>query len=327
MRKPHLRLAVISDCNLACVYCKAGGEGVLCKEVMHKDEIINTLRIAGKVGYSYLKVTGGEPLLREEVYHDLFDIISTVVNERIFTEVGMVTNGVLLKKYSDEVVKSGIGSLTVSLDTANKDSFRFITGGDYLFDVIDGIKSVRSKGMKVTINAVISSLNISEVPALIDLAKSLKVDLKLIDYVEFCSENGSDEKKQFHYVTFDSIYDYMEKISDVPKEMVYPYGGLGTPMSVYALDKQCKLYIKDATVGTNYNEGCKKCDYYPCQDALISMRITADAQLKKCLIRDDNLVSFLGDLRCAKMDKVEQKIKESWSELITAEYYPAKWRK
>ena len=75
MRKPHLRLAVMNNCNLSCIYCRAGGEGVICNEVMSKDEIMKALRIAGKAGYSYLKVTGGEPLLREEIYHDLFVLL------------------------------------------------------------------------------------------------------------------------------------------------------------------------------------------------------------------------------------------------------------
>ena len=246
MRKPHLRLAVMNDCNLACIYCRAGGEGVVCKEVMSKDEIIKTLRIASKAGYSYLKITGGEPLLREEVYHDLFDIISIIVQEHIFTEIGMVTNGVLLQKYAKEIMNSGINSLTVSLDTANEDLFTYITQGDCFNIVVDGIKTIKSLGMKVNINAVISNLNIDGVPALIDLAKSLGVDIKLIDYVDFDSM-ADEQTKILYYVPFDQIYDYMEKTTYVSKAMEFPYGGLGTPMTVYTLSQDCKVYIKDAT--------------------------------------------------------------------------------
>lgn len=327
MRKPHLRLAVMNDCNLSCIYCRAGGEGVICNEVMSKDEIMKALRIAGQAGYSYLKVTGGEPLLREEIYQDLFDIISSVAKEKLFAGIGMVTNGLLLKKYAEKTVNSGIDSLTVSLDTADKDLYKFITGGDCFCEVIDGIKAVKSMGMKVNINAVISNLNIDGVPALIDLAKTLGVDLKLIDYVEFGSTTDGNETKQLHYVPFDRIYNYLEEnFTDISKEMEFPYGGLGTPMAVYTFSDECKLYIKDATVGTNYNEGCKQCDNYPCQDALISMRITADGQLKKCLIRDDNLVPFLDDIRCGRMEEVERKISSSWGELIDTEYCPGIWR-
>lgn len=325
MRKPHLRLAIVNECNLSCIYCRAGGEGTVCKEVMNKEEIMAALRLAGKAGYSYLKITGGEPLLREEMYHDLFEIISEIVKERIFEGIGMVTNGVLLQKYAKEIVDSGLDSLTVSLDTSDAKEFAYITGRDCFEAVVSGIKTLKSMGMKINVNAVVSNVNIDSIPKLIELAKTIGIDLKLIDYVDFCDElEENNVGVRLKYVPFDNIYKYLES-ECIRKETELPYGGLGTPMMVYVLHDECKIYIKDATVGTNYNEECKKCNNYPCQDALISMRITADGQLKKCLIRDDNLVPFLDDIRCGRMKEAEDKFNNSWKELVSAEYCSKKW--
>lgn len=325
MRKPHLRLVIVNECNLSCIYCRAGGEGTVCEEVMNKEEILTALRLAAKAGYSYLKITGGEPLLREEIFHDLFYIISEIAEEKIFKKIGMVTNGVLLQKYANEILNSGLDSLTVSLDTSDDKEFKHITGRDCFKDVVDGIRTLKSMGMKININAVVSSINIESIPNLINLAKAIGVDLKLIDYVDFYDKSEDDVAvSRLKYISFDNIYKHLER-ECIKKEIELPYGGLGTPMTVYILNEKCKIYIKDATIGTNYNENCEKCKYYPCQDALISMRITADGQLKKCLIRDDNLVPFLDDIRCGRVKDAEDKFVNSWNELVATEYYSGKW--
>ena len=279
MRKPHLRLAIVNECNMACIYCREGGEGIKCKDVMSKEEIFKILNIASEMGFSYLKITGGEPLIREERYHDLFDIISYASKRKLFLGIGMVTNGLLLGKYIENIMSCGLNSLTVSLDAANAKLFESITGNARFDEIVRNIKTLKEKGMKININTVVSSININDIPNLIKLVNEIGVDLKLIDYVEF-EENR--EKNTLKYVPFTSVYDYLDSLEiNDEKRLEFPYGGLGTPMSVYSLSKESAVYIKDATEGTNYSEECKNCKNYPCQDALISIRITADGQLKK----------------------------------------------
>ena len=322
-RKPHLRLAITDACNLSCLYCRPGGEGKHADYIMNYDEIMMSLKCASKAGFRHLKITGGEPLLREKQQHDLFKIISQIKNEGLFEKLEMVTNGVFLKEYSSALASSGLDGLTVSLDVANKDMFFNLTKHNEYEKIIDGINEFKRYGIPINFNAVISSYNIHNVNDLISLSYDLGIDLKLIDYVNF-EQEGFNLGSDIEYVCFDKIYGYLRTLQH-QEYVLYPNGGLGTPMSVFELDNGVKIIVKDATVGTNYNDECKSCKYYPCQDALISIRITSDGYLKKCLLRDDNLLSIIDELQDKNYDKVMVKFKRLFDSLEESNYYPNLW--
>jgi molybdenum cofactor biosynthesis enzyme MoaA len=320
-KKPHLRIAVTPDCNFSCLYCRDGGEGILTNEIMSASEMLKVLEISSQVGFKHLKITGGEPLLREKKMKDVIPLIKEVVKNKYFDDIQMVTNGSLLNSYVEDLINSGLNSLTVSLDAADSKKFKQITGRDEFGSVIEGIKNTVSSGLPVILNTVIFDRNLCDVPRLIKLAKSLKVKIKFLDYVEF---KNTDEANYICYTPFDLIYSYVRNISE--KEFIlFPPGGLGTPMTTFVLDDGTEVIIKDATVGTNYNVTCKFCSNYPCQDALISLRITANGALKRCLIRDDNLVNIYDELKSGNLNFVKEKLKESYDILINTEYIEAAW--
>ena len=105
---------------------------------------------------------------------------------------------------------------------------------------------------------------------------------------------------------------------------MYPPGGLGTPMPVYKINGT-EVIVKDASIGTNYHDTCNSCINYPCQDALISLRVTHDGKLKRCLIRDDNLVDVLTPLRSGNKEEVRKLISESYMIFEETKYQPNAW--
>ena len=104
-----------------------------------------------------------------------------------------------------------------------------------------------------------------------------------------------------------------------------PVGGLGTPQLLFETQDGTKVLFRDAQVGTNYHESCKQCNFYPCHDALISMRITHNGYIKRCLIRDDNLVDIRTPLEEGNAEEVSDLIFQSYSILSNSEYRPHKW--
>ena len=135
-RKPHLRLAITNRCNLSCIYCRPGGEGTDTNIEMSTDEILSTLKIASESGFRHLKITGGEPLLRQETHGDLFEISHAIKKEKHFETVDMVTNGTLLGEYINKLNTSGLDGLTVSLDAADKVAYHYMTGNDHYKTVL-----------------------------------------------------------------------------------------------------------------------------------------------------------------------------------------------
>lgn len=315
-RKPHLRVAVTPECNFNCVYCRAGGEGLPANGVlMNSGEIIEVVRIASEVGFKHLKITGGEPTLRK----DLLSIISGCSKLESLEEVQLVTNGsALTKEYVQRLVDSGLDNITISLDAASRERFKEITERDRFEKVISGIYAAREAGLPVTINSVVMQRNKDEVEGLIEIARKTRSRLKLLDYMKV---NGNGWETE--YLPFEQLRKDLEKRAEGVSWM-YPPGGLGTPMPLFKINGT-EVMVKDASIGTNYHETCNACMNYPCQDALISLRVTHDGKLKRCLIRDDNLVDVLTPLRRGDNEEVRKLILESYRIFEETKYQPNAW--
>jgi cyclic pyranopterin phosphate synthase len=319
-RKPHLRIAITSKCNFNCKYCRNGGEGVESETDLTLDEILTIALLCFDIGFRQVKITGGEPLLRHRIQGDIIQLINKL--KKIgYDDVQMVTNGYYLEEYADEIVNSKLDSLTVSLDTPNKCKFNEIVGNDSFNQVIRGVKKVAGQ-ILVRFNTVVFKENKEDTIQLIDLARELGVSIKLLDCVEFESE---DELKACSYTDFDFIYKYMKE-KNITYDFIDAPGGLGTPMRRYPIGSNIYLIVKDARKGTNYNLNvCKDCPNFPCQDAMISLRVTSNGQLKRCLIRDDNLVDIYPELKSGQLDLAKDKIRELYQLYVDSEYYEEKW--
>lgn len=315
-RKPHLRVAITPECNFNCVYCRAGGEGLPSNGVlMSSGEIIEVVSVASEVGFKHLKITGGEPTLRK----DLFEIISECSKLESLNEIQLVTNGsALTREYVQGLVDSGLDNITISLDAASRERFRDITKRDKFEKVISGIYAAREAGLPVTINSVVMQRNKMEVEGLIEIARKTGSRLKLLDYMKV---NGNGW--EIEYLPFEQLRKDLEKRSEGVSWM-YPPGGLGTPMPLFKINGT-EVMAKDANIGTNYHDTCNSCINYPCQDALISLRITHDGKLKRCLIRDDNLVDVLTPLRSGNKEEFKKLISESYRIFEETKYQPNAW--
>ena len=181
-RKPHLRVAITPECNFNCVYCRVGGEGLPPNGVlMSSEEIIGVVKVASEVGFKHLKITGGEPTLRK----DLFEIIYGCSELESLDEVQLVTNGsALTKEYAQRLVDSGLDNTTISLDAASREKFKDMTKRDRFEKVISGIYAAREVGLPVTINSVVMQRNKREVEGLIEIARKTGSRLKLLDYMK-----------------------------------------------------------------------------------------------------------------------------------------------
>lgn len=152
----YLRISVTDRCNLRCTYCmpEEGIQLLPHKDILTFDEIRDFTKTAVAGGINKVRITGGEPLVRRGIA-TLVGMISEIKD---ITDLSMTTNGVLLKQFADDLKRSGLQRINISLDTVDPVKFEAITRTGNINDVFDGIQAARSAGLNpIKINCVIKN--------------------------------------------------------------------------------------------------------------------------------------------------------------------------
>ena len=162
-------------CNLHCRHCyQKAGEPL--KDELSTEERLGVVDQLIHEDVVFLALSGGEPLLREDIY----EVAKRASDEGIF--VSMATNGTLLtKKRVEKLVKYGVKHVQVSLDGATPqihDAFRGVSGA---WDkTIRGIKNSVGSDLMTTIATTITRQNYNDFDKIVALAEKLKVDQLVI---------------------------------------------------------------------------------------------------------------------------------------------------
>ncbi len=157
------------SCNLACVHCRAAAQDRPYEGELSEAECRKVMDQIAEVAKPIVILTGGEPLLRP----DVFDLA------RYGSELGfrmtMATNGTLLtRQVVQRIIDSGIQRISVSLDGAgaeSHDAFRKVQGA--FEGALRGIAFAREAKLDFQINTTITDANIEEFPKIHELAVSL----------------------------------------------------------------------------------------------------------------------------------------------------------
>ena len=157
---------VTRRCNLACVHCRASARDEPYEGELSTSECFALLDEIATFARPVVILTGGEPLLRE----DIFDIAEYGTGKGL--RMVMAPNGTLVDVQTAEKLKRvGIARISLSLDGATAethDSFRQVEGA---FDaVIKAARAAKEAGLEFQINSTVTSLNVSEIPAIMNLA-------------------------------------------------------------------------------------------------------------------------------------------------------------
>ncbi|HFB83517.1 MAG TPA: radical SAM protein, partial [Thermodesulfatator sp.] len=160
---------VTRNCNLNCVHCRAAATRGPYEGELSTEECLRVLREIRELGQPVIILTGGEPLLRP----DIFELAS------YGTELGlrmvMAPNGTLITEEVTEKMKaSGIQRVSISLDGATAeahDSFRKMPGA--FEGALRGIRLLKEAGIPFQINTTITEINLAEIPKVFELAVSL----------------------------------------------------------------------------------------------------------------------------------------------------------
>jgi cyclic pyranopterin phosphate synthase len=248
---------------------------------MTADEIQRVLRILSYFGIDVVKLTGGEPMLRQ----DILEIVEKLKGLDL-REISMTTNGTHFSKLAGNLHDAGLSRVNISLHSLHKDRFQFIAGVDGYDEAISAVSAaIAVKLLPVKLNmTLMKGVNDDEIEHMIRFVHRLggngEVVLQLIELV----------------VTDPEFYDkYHCDLAPIEERLksqavaVYRRGMHNRPR--YILPDGVTVEV----VRPMHNsEFCMKNN---------RIRITHDGKFKPCLFRDDNHVDFLTSMRAGGSDE------------------------
>lgn len=285
-----LRISITNRCNVKCFYCHHDGIVVQDYE-MTSEEIYRVAKIAKGIGVDKIRLSGGEPLIREDVV-EIVRKLSTLK----FRDISITTNGVLLGKYAKALFEAGLDRVNVSFDTLNPETYKFITKRDYMEMAKEGIKKAVEVGLNpVKVNMVVmKGINHTEIWDMFQFCRENGVVLQLIELLKTENCEEADFLEEYHY-NMNPLENEFEKFASKVKTRAF-------------MQDRKKYFIDGGEIEVvkpmDNTQFCKNCT---------RLRVTPEGKLKPCLLRNDNLVDLIEPMRSGRSD---EKLTELFLEAI-----------
>jgi len=178
----YLRLSVTDRCNLSCSYCMPA-EGV--RKLRHRDilsyeELMLLAETAVRIGIEKIRVTGGEPLVR----NDILDFLGNLSAIPQLRQLVLTTNGMLLQEMAEGLRRAGVQRLNISLDSLRPETFARITRCGNLGKVLTGIRIAEEERFPIKLNMVVMrGINDDEVVEFAGLTLLKPYTVRFIEYM------------------------------------------------------------------------------------------------------------------------------------------------
>ena len=227
---------------------------------MNFEEVIEMAKIFVSLGVKKIRLTGGEPLVRndaEQIIHEL---------SKLPIELAITTNGILVNDFIPVLLESNVKNINVSLDSLTKDKFNSISRRDYFDKVISNINLLLENKFHVKINAVImKGVNDDEVCDFVEWTKDKNVHVRFIEFMPF-------DGNKWDWSRGVSLEDMLKKIRErFGKKIIRLTDGKNDTAKNYAIEKHIGTF---AIISSITNPFCDTCN---------RMRLTADGKMKNCL--------------------------------------------
>ncbi|WP_448162598.1 GTP 3',8-cyclase MoaA [Bacillus mobilis] len=264
-----LRISVTDRCNFRCRYCMPeeifGPDYSFLSndKILSFDEIERITRIFVSLGVRKLRITGGEPLLRR----GLPQLIERLNEIDGVEDIGLTTNGSLLKKFAPDLYKAGLSRVTVSLDSLEEDRFFYLNGNrSKVQRVLEGIQAAAEVGMKIKINMVVQKgKNEQDILQMAQYFKENKHILRFIEYMDVGNYNGWELKE---VVSKQEIVDAIHQVMPLERIEANYAGEVATRYRYIGSDEEIGII---SSVTDSFCSSCTRA------------RISAEGKLYTCL--------------------------------------------
>lgn len=281
-RISYLRVSITDRCNLNCIYCrpalrisKLSHEAVLTYEEMQR-----IITIGARLGIDKVRITGGEPLVRQNAC----SFMESLGSVKGLTDISLTTNGLRLVNCLPRLHAAGVRRLNISLDTLNRKKFSRITGVNAFDGVWAGIMEAIDAGFDpVKLNMVVMrGINDDELSDFAALTLKYPLHVRFIELMPVSALPDNSGRTV---------------LAGEIRERIAAQGDL-TPVAGVESGGTAELFTLPGARGELgfispvSRHFCRTCN---------RLRLTADGKLKPCLLAD-TFVDIKGPLRAGASD-------------------------
>lgn len=297
-----LRISVTDRCNFRCAYCMPkeifGDDYAFMpkSELLSFEEINRLAKLFVGFGVKKVRLTGGEPLLRR----DLPELVRMLLSLDGLEDIGLTTNGLLLKQHGKALFAAGLRRLNISLDALSEETFGKMNGrGIGPTIILQNIEYAQSLGFEVKVNMVVQKgVNDHEVVPMAAYFKKQGITLRFIEFMDVGTDNGWSFKQ---VVTKGELLDRLSENEElVPAEAAY-FGEVAG-----------RYRYKDAKAEVGFIPSVSESFCSSCTRA----RLSSDGKFYTCLFATDGF-DIRELLRSGASDeKLAQAIQEVWEKRV-----------
>ena len=262
----YLRVSVTERCNFRCQYCmpEKPFSWVPRENLLSFEELFLFMKVAMDEGVTKIRITGGEPLLRE----DLDSFIKMIHDYKPDIDLALTTNAYLLYQTAQKLKDAGLKRLNISLDSLKPEVAHKIAQKDVLAQVLKGIDKALEVGLGVKINMVpLKGINDNEILDIINYCRERGIKVRFIEYME--NSHASQTIEGMHG------REILEKVKE--GHTIKALGREGaSPSFNYLLDGEYEFGLIDP----HKHDFCENCN---------RIRLTAEGNLIPCLYFDEAL--------------------------------------
>ncbi|UCH41434.1 MAG: GTP 3',8-cyclase MoaA [Gammaproteobacteria bacterium] len=267
----YVRLSVTDRCDLRCVYCMPEKmKFVPRSQLLTLEEMEAVGRAFIKLGVDKIRVTGGEPLVRQNILQ-LFQNLGAIEELRDLT---LTTNATQLKKYARPLKDAGVTRINISLDTIRPDRFHDITRVGDLAKTLEGIDAaIACDFEQIKINTVVlKNYNHDEILDLVNFCIDRGIDISFIEEMPL-GQNDHHDRAVAYYSSDQILEDLEQHFELVPSTMT-----TAGPTRYYRLSTHENTRV--GFISPHSHNFCDSCN---------RVRVTAEGRLLLCLGQEHSM--------------------------------------
>ncbi|HUA07235.1 MAG TPA: GTP 3',8-cyclase MoaA [Solirubrobacteraceae bacterium] len=288
-----LRVSVTDRCNFRCQYCMPA-EGLPWlerTEILRFEEIERLVRLFGDMGVHDVRLTGGEPLVRKE-FPRLAAMLAQIDTVH---DLSVTTNGFLLERDAEALVRAGIDRFNVSVDSLQRDRFFELTRRDALPQVLRGLEQLASfpEAHPIKINAVaMRGFTEDEVVPFAEFARRTPYEVRFIEFMPLDADHAWSEDQVLTGAEIRDAINAVYPLEAAPRE----------PHATARVYRFADGHGKVGFINPVSEPFCGDCN---------RVRLTADGRLRTCLF-SLNETDLRGPMRDGVDDReLEQIIRDA----------------
>ncbi|MBV9839078.1 MAG: GTP 3',8-cyclase MoaA [Solirubrobacterales bacterium] len=288
-----LRVSVTDRCNFRCQYCMPA-EGLPWlerAEILTFEEITRLVALLAAMGVGDIRLTGGEPLVRRG-FPALVEMLSAI---EAVDELSVTTNGFLLERDAQALVRAGVDRFNVSVDSLQRDRFFQLTRRDALPQVLRGLELLASfpEAYPIKVNAVaMRGFTEQEVLPFARFARRSPYEIRFIEFMPLDADRAWTPDRVLTGEEIRAAIDAVYPLEPEPRE----------PHATARIYRFADGRGKIGFINPVSEPFCGDCN---------RIRLTADGRLRTCLF-SLNETDLRAPLRAGAQDReLEQMIRDA----------------